>query len=427
MPEGYLYRARTQFEPAPPLSVGTGSLALSLGLCLCAGQLVATPAASAATAAAAPVTAAAAAKKKPSVRTTFSTRAIKSGASFKVTVKYLNPANGAKASPPVRYGCRPTAPVNGSTGVPKNLGAAGSVTFTAAPKITGLFRTYYTGNGTSPPSPAGSPRSTCVKPASNKSAKILAEANRHVGALYLYGASGPKRFDCSGFTMYVYRKTIGAKLPHKANSQQKYGKAVAKTRRSRATCLFRSGSYGYHAGIYAGDGYMYDSPHTGTRVSKHKMFGSNYVVRRSGLTPLPEAARRGFRAAPRFRFPIPYEDARLPRQAVPLGVPSPSPRPFRPDRFFALPRQAVPLRVPSPSPRPFRPDRCFFALPRRAPPHAPSRRAPRSAIPTRATPRAAPWPQTPNLDEVVAPLPAKSHQDSRCGGRRAALRRPGGY
>ena len=31
---------------------------------------------------------------------------------------------------------------------------------------------------------------------------------------------------------------------------------------------------------YAGGGYMYDSPHTGARVSKRKMFGSNYIVRR---------------------------------------------------------------------------------------------------------------------------------------------------
>ena len=44
--------------------------------------------------------------------------------------------------------------------------------------------------------------------------------------------------------------------------------------------VFRSGSYGYHAGIYAGGGYMYDSPHTGARVGKHKIYGSNYVVRR---------------------------------------------------------------------------------------------------------------------------------------------------
>ena len=33
-------------------------------------------------------------------------------------------------------------------------------------------------------------------------------------------------------------------------------------------------------GIYAGNGYMYDSPHTGARVTKRKIYQSNYVVRR---------------------------------------------------------------------------------------------------------------------------------------------------
>jgi peptidoglycan DL-endopeptidase CwlO len=261
------------------LSVGTGSLALSLGLCLCAGQLVATPAA-AATTASAPV-AAAAAKKKPSVRTSFSTRSIKYGASFKVTVKYLNPVNGkAVTSGSVRLQAyRSGKWINWGAG--KKLGGSGSVAFTAAPKVTGLFRTYYTGNGSFAPLAGGKSTITVVRPASSKSAKILAEAKKHVGALYLYGAAGPKRFDCSGYTMYVYRKTIGAKLPHKANSQQKYGKAVAKgAKKPGDLVVFRSGSYGHHAGIYAGNGYMYDSPHTGARVSKRKMIGSNYVVRR---------------------------------------------------------------------------------------------------------------------------------------------------
>jgi cell wall-associated NlpC family hydrolase len=102
-----------------------------------------------------------------------------------------------------------------------------------------------------------------------------------VGSLYKFGAAGPSRFDCSGYTMYVYRKTTGKKLPHKANSQQKYGKSVAKSKKQIGDLIiFRNGSYGYHAGIYAGSGYMYDSPHTGARVSKRKMIGSNYVVRR---------------------------------------------------------------------------------------------------------------------------------------------------
>jgi cell wall-associated NlpC family hydrolase len=81
--------------------------------------------------------------------------------------------------------------------------------------------------------------------------------------------------------MYVYRKSAGKKLPHKANSQQKYGKAVSKKNRKAGDLLvFRSGSYGTHVGIYAGGGYMWAAPHSGDRVKKQKVYGSNYVVRR---------------------------------------------------------------------------------------------------------------------------------------------------
>ena len=49
--------------------------------------------------------------------------------------------------------------------------------------------------------------------------------------------------------MYVYQKAAGRKLPHKANSQQKYGKAVSKSSKKPGDLIiFRSGSYGYHAG-----------------------------------------------------------------------------------------------------------------------------------------------------------------------------------
>jgi cell wall-associated NlpC family hydrolase len=44
--------------------------------------------------------------------------------------------------------------------------------------------------------------------------------------------------------------------------------------------FFRSGTHAYHAGIYAGGGYMYDAPRPGRTVGKHKIWSRNYVVRR---------------------------------------------------------------------------------------------------------------------------------------------------
>nr|WP_308129055.1 NlpC/P60 family protein [Actinoplanes polyasparticus] len=254
---------------------GAGTIALSLGLCLCAGQLVAASPASAATVT--PIMAAAAsAKVKPVVKTSYSTRKVKSGKSVKVTAKYINPANGkVVTSGTVRLQAfRKGKWVSQKS---KNLGKSGSVAITFAPKTSGYLRAVYAGSAKFA-SLTGGKTYVSVVPNGNK---IINEAKKHVGSLYKFGAAGPTRFDCSGYTMYVYRKTTGKKLPHKANSQQKYGKAVAKSKKQIGDLIvFRNGSYGYHAGIYAGSGYMYDSPHTGARVSKRKMIGSNYVVRR---------------------------------------------------------------------------------------------------------------------------------------------------
>ncbi|MEV4280101.1 C40 family peptidase [Actinoplanes xinjiangensis] len=111
--------------------------------------------------------------------------------------------------------------------------------------------------------------------------RVVSEAARHKGKKYKFGAAGPKRFDCSGFTLYVYKKATGRKLPHKANLQQRYGKAVAKSKaRPGDLIIIRKGSRGTHAGIYAGGGKMWSAPRTGKTVSKQKIWSRNYVVRR---------------------------------------------------------------------------------------------------------------------------------------------------
>jgi cell wall-associated NlpC family hydrolase len=258
------------------LSVGTTTAALSLGLCLCAGQLIGTPAASAAT----PVVTAAqaaAVKVRPTISNSLSSRTINYGGTVKVTAKLINP----KTHKVVTSGSvRLQAYRNGkwSTWQTARVGSNGKVGLYGHPHITGLFRTQYTGSTSYLWQTSGAVKVTVR---TNNGAKILAEAKKHTGALYKFAAAGPSRFDCSGFTKYVYKKAVGKSLPHKANSQQKYGSAVSKgSKKVGDLIIFRSGSYGYHAAIYAGNGYMYDSPHTGARVGKHKIYGSNYVVRR---------------------------------------------------------------------------------------------------------------------------------------------------
>ncbi|MEV6346677.1 NlpC/P60 family protein [Actinoplanes sp. NPDC051851] len=259
---------------------GAGTAALSLGLCFCAGQLIgATPAVAATTTT--PVTTTAvttAASTKVTPKLTIAkvnTRKLKWGSTLTVTAKVIDPNTGKIAKGTVRLqGYKGGKWVTWDTETVKN--ANGTVALKYKQKSTAYVRTVFTGSGYT------SKVSSKVKITVVASgAKILAEAKSHKGALYKYAAAGPSRFDCSGFTKYVYKKAAGKKLPHKANSQQNYGKAVSKSNKKVGDLIiFRSGSYGYHAAIYAGNGYMYDSPHTGARVGKHKIYGSNYVVRR---------------------------------------------------------------------------------------------------------------------------------------------------
>jgi cell wall-associated NlpC family hydrolase len=121
---------------------------------------------------------------------------------------------------------------------------------------------------------------TVASQASGIGARIVAEAARHTGKPYLYGAAGPSRFDCSGFTQYVF-KQFGVYLPHNAHAQKSYGRPVSRANaRPGDLVFFLSGSHAYHVGIYAGGGYMYDSPRAGRTVGKHRIWSTNIVFQR---------------------------------------------------------------------------------------------------------------------------------------------------
>ena len=47
-------------------------------------------------------------------------------------------------------------------------------------------------------------------------------AKQYLGTRYVYGGASPSGFDCSGFTMYVYRQ-FGYSLPHTATGQWQSG------------------------------------------------------------------------------------------------------------------------------------------------------------------------------------------------------------
>ena len=79
-------------------------------------------------------------------------------------------------------------------------------------------------------------------------------AKKQVGKGYVYGATGPYSFDCSGLVQYVYKKAGDKTLPRTTYSQVAQGKKVSLKKLKKGDLLFWGSSVApYHVGIYVGD------------------------------------------------------------------------------------------------------------------------------------------------------------------------------
>ena len=106
-----------------------------------------------------------------------------------------------------------------------------------------------------------------VTTTSNSANGILTSAAKHLGTRYVWGGASPSGFDCSGFTMYVY-KQLGYSLPHSASAQWQSGIGTKVTSMNDLQpgdlVFFRdpsraNGKACSHVGIYAGNGQMIHS------------------------------------------------------------------------------------------------------------------------------------------------------------------------
>jgi hypothetical protein len=131
---------------------------------------------------------------------------------------------------------------------------------------------------------------------------VVSIAMQYLGVPYKWGGASPKAgFDCSGLVQYVFAQ-LGVSLPHYAASQW-YSPGAVWVRPERlqpGDLLFFVGSDGTreepgHVGIYVGDGYLIDAPHTGSFVRFDSLddpwFANNYVGATRILGVSPEARR----------------------------------------------------------------------------------------------------------------------------------------
>ncbi|OKI01975.1 glycoside hydrolase [Streptomyces sp. CB02923] len=108
--------------------------------------------------------------------------------------------------------------------------------------------------------------------AASTSASALRVAASKKGAPYKYGASGPYRFDCSGLTLYSFKRA-GKRLPRTAAAQYNRTRHLsASSRRLGDLVFFHSRRGIYHVGIYAGKGKIWHAPKPGAVVRLERIW-----------------------------------------------------------------------------------------------------------------------------------------------------------
>ncbi len=108
---------------------------------------------------------------------------------------------------------------------------------------------------------------------------VVNTAKQYVGSAYVYGASGPNAFDCSGFTSYVY-KQYGIGLPRTSTSQGNIGEYVVKENlKAGDLVLFsnRGDRRINHVGIYIGDNQFVHASTSNRGVVIDNLTSSYYI------------------------------------------------------------------------------------------------------------------------------------------------------
>ncbi|WP_308556699.1 C40 family peptidase [uncultured Lactobacillus sp.] len=104
-----------------------------------------------------------------------------------------------------------------------------------------------------------------VSAADKKRDAVVKLAKKQIGKPYIWGATGPYGFDCSGLTTYVYKNAINKTLPRTTYGQITLGKSVAVSTKKlkKGDLLFWGNS---HVGIYVGNGKFVHAPAPGQNV-----------------------------------------------------------------------------------------------------------------------------------------------------------------
>ncbi|MFG3201869.1 NlpC/P60 family protein [Streptomyces sp. NPDC048192] len=107
-------------------------------------------------------------------------------------------------------------------------------------------------------------------PASGRAAAAFSAAQSKLGSPYVYGASGPSSFDCSGLTSWAYAQA-GVSIPRTSEAQATIGTRIYDQSQLKVGDLVFFYGDIHHVGLYAGNGQVLHAPHTGAVVRYEAM------------------------------------------------------------------------------------------------------------------------------------------------------------
>jgi cell wall-associated NlpC family hydrolase len=120
-----------------------------------------------------------------------------------------------------------------------------------------------------------------------KISNALGVARHQKGDPYRWGAEGPRRFDCSGLTLFAYERA-GLELPRTSREQARYARRIRRPQLREGDLIFfykrrtHKRRSVYHVGIYAGWNRSHTrrrvvhAPRPGRRVSTEQVWTSSW-------------------------------------------------------------------------------------------------------------------------------------------------------
>jgi len=127
----------------------------------------------------------------------------------------------------------------------------------------------------SPPAPPSPAPGRAPAPSGSGGAAAVAAAKSRLGLPYVWGASGPDSFDCSGLTMWAWAHA-GVSLPHFSGAQYGSTTHISMADLQPGDLVFESDP-GAHVAMYIGGGQIIAAPHSGTVVQIQPLW-SGYVL-----------------------------------------------------------------------------------------------------------------------------------------------------